>query len=442
MNNKINAVNKPRVHITTLGCSKNLYDSEILMGQLKANAVPLIEDPQGADVIIVNTCGFITPAKQESIDAILEAGQIKKNNPDLKLLVCGCLSQRYQTDLQKEIPEVDQYFGTEDFQSILKYLNLNADAPDHLYETRHLSQQSHFAYLKIAEGCNHKCAFCAIPLMRGQYRSRRISEIIKEAQILAQSGVKELILIAQDTTFYGLDLYKEQRIVELVGELEKVEGIEWIRLHYAYPTTFPNELIDVMAASSKIVHYMDLPLQHITDSMLRIMKRGGKVHRIRRILHDLREKIPDIALRTTFIVGHPGETEEDFGILKEFVREMKFDRLGVFTYSPEENTSAYPLQYPEPATAEKRYAELMDIQQKISYDSNQKKIGQVFRVLIDEVNPATMSAIGRTYADSPEIDNEVILENLTWLPQPGSFVMAEITDAGEYELFAHILEEK
>ncbi len=434
--------NKPRIHVTTLGCSKNLYDSEILMGQFKANEVPLTSDPEEADVIIVNTCGFITPAKQESIQAILEAGEIKKKRPGTKLLVCGCLSKRYYADLKLEIPEVDEYFGTEDFQNILSYLNLPVPAPEFLYENRYLSQQQHFAYLKIAEGCNHKCAFCAIPLMRGSYRSRRLEEIVEEARLLSEQGVKELILIAQDTTFYGLDRYKKQRLIELLEALEPLPGIEWIRLHYAYPTTIQDELIERIADSEKIVKYIDLPLQHVTDRMLKIMKRGGNSRRIRQILERIRHRIPEVAIRTAFIVGHPGETEEDFEALKRFVQEFEFDRLGVFVYSPEENTSAYELPHPEPEIAEERYRELMSLQREISLRKNLAKIGKTYPVLIDEVNSEENSAFGRTYADSPEIDNEVIFENVPANLTPGQFVPAQIVDAGEYELFAQIVEEK
>ncbi len=437
---KKEAQQKPRIHVTTLGCSKNLYDSEILMGQFKANAVPLTPHPEEADVIIVNTCGFITPAKQESIQAILEASEIKKRRPGTKLLVCGCLSKRYYADLKHEIPEVDEYFGTEDFQNILAYLNLPLPSPKYLYEQRYLSQQRHFAYLKIAEGCNHKCAFCAIPLMRGQYRSRRLEEIVDEARILADQGVKELILIAQDTTFYGLDLYKSQRLVDLLEKLEAIPNIEWIRVHYAYPTTLQNQLIEQIASSEKVVNYVDLPLQHITDRMLKIMKRGGSSRRIRQILERIRVRIPDVAIRTAFIVGHPGETEADFQELKRFVEEFEFDRLGVFVYSPEENTRAYELPHPEPEIAEERYNELMTLQRDISLRKNLAKIGKSYRVLIDEVNQEQHSAYGRTYADSPEIDNEVVLENIPVELSPGQFVQARVVDAGEYELFAQILE--
>ncbi len=442
MNTSHKTGNNLKIHVTTLGCSKNVYDSEILMGQLKANRVHLIDDPNRADVIIVNTCGFITPAKEESIQAILEAGKIKKSHPGQKLLVCGCLSQRYRPDLRQDIPEVDEYFGTEDYRGILEYLNLTPDPPEHLYEKRLLSRAGHYAYLKISEGCSHTCAFCAIPLIRGEHRSRPMEQILDEARLLAEKGVKELILIAQDTTYYGVDLYGRQRIVELMRELEKIEGPEWIRLHYAYPTTFPDELIELIGQSSRIVHYLDLPVQHITDSMLKIMKRGGSSRQIRDLFQTIRERIPDVILRTTLIVGHPGETEADFGALKRFVEEMRFDRLGVFTYSPEENTAAFSLPSPEPEIARQRYSEIMELQQEISLEKNYAKLGKVYRVLIDEFDPGTKTAVGRTYGDSPEIDNEVILENVEGEIKPGEFYDVRIIDVGEYEIFGQIPEDK
>ena len=432
--------NNLKIHVTTLGCSKNLYDSEILMGQLKSNRVNLIDDPHQADVVIVNTCGFITPAKQESIQAILEAGKIKKSRPGQKLLVCGCLSKRYQPDLRKDIPEVDEYFGTEEYYEILNYLNLKPDPPEHLYEKRLLSRARHYAYLKISEGCSHNCAFCAIPLIRGPHRSRPLEQILSEARLLARQGVKELILIAQDTTYYGVDLYGGQRIVELLQELEKIDGLEWIRLHYAYPTTLPEELIDLMAQSSRIIHYLDMPVQHITDSMLKIMKRGGSSRQIREIFRKIRERIPDIVLRTTLIVGHPGETEDDFTALKQFVEETRFDRLGVFTYSAEENTAAFALPAPDPEIAQNRYSQLMELQRQISLEKNYTRLGKTFRVLIDEYDAASGTAIGRTYGDSPEIDNEVILENVHRGIKPGEFYDVRIIDVGEYEIFGQILE--
>jgi ribosomal protein S12 methylthiotransferase len=432
----------PRVHISTLGCSKNVYDSEILLGQLKANGAELIAKPEEADVIIINSCGFILPAKEESIQAILEAVEHKKNKKNLKILVCGCLSARYYTQLQKQIPEVDAYFGTEDFSSILNYLNLPIKNDGHLYQDRLLTTKPHFAYLKISEGCNHGCAFCAIPLMRGRHRSRPLAELVREAEILIQRGVKEIILIAQDTTFYGLDLYNKQCLIDLLEKLERLKGLEWIRIHYAYPTTFQDELIEVMAASDKIVHYVDLPIQHISDKMLKIMKRGGTAQRIRQILENLRQRIPRVAIRSTLIVGHPGETAEDFLEMRKFVEEFKFDRLGAFIYSPEENTAAYKLSAPARTVAEERYNEIMMTQQHISRQKNESLIGKTMRVIVDEYDAGTFTASGRTYADSPEIDNEVFVQKKILTPKPGEFYYVRITDATEYELSGEILEKK
>lgn len=432
-------VSTRRIHITTLGCSKNLYDSEILMGQLQAHRAELVDDPEDAEVIIINTCGFIQPAKEESIQAILEAEQLKKADPSKKVLVCGCLSQRYARELRRELPLVDAFFGTEDYANILKFLEYDQpSAPDHLYERRTLSTPGHYAYLKIAEGCNHTCAFCAIPLMRGRHRSRPLPELTEEARLLADRGVKELILISQDTTFYGLDLYREQKLLPLLQELERISGIEWIRLHYLYPTTVPDALIDYLAESEKVVPYLDMPVQHITDRMLAIMKRGGNSRRIRQIFEQARQKIPGVTLRTTLIVGHPGETEADFAALKDFVQEFQFDRLGVFTYSHEENTPAHALEDLDPDIKEARYAELMEIQQHISWQKNQARVGETLRVLLDEVDWQTMTAVGRTAGDSPEIDNEVIIESVHRPIRVGEFVEASVVDASEYELYAKL----
>jgi ribosomal protein S12 methylthiotransferase len=410
------------------------------MGQLQVNDIAFAESPENADILIVNTCGFITPAKQESIQAILEATELKNRNEKLKVLVCGCLSARYQKDLMHEIPQVDAYFGTEDYQSILDYLQLPLTRNAPLYENRLLSTKPHYAYLKISEGCNHKCSFCAIPLMRGRHRSRPMEDLVKEAWLLAEKGVKELILIAQDTTFYGLDLYKKQRIIDLLKELEKVDGLEWIRLHYAYPTTIQDELVTLIESSSKIVHYVDLPIQHITDRMLKIMKRGGTSYRIKQIMENLRKRIPNIAIRTTFIVGHPGETEKDFMELKKYVQDFKFERLGAFVYSPEENTHAYKMKSPNEAIAQKRYQELHEIQQQISLQNNEKLCGKILKILIDEYDPEHRTAVGRTYADSPEIDNEVILENIEGNLETGKFYLTKIISAAEYEIFGQIVE--
>jgi len=433
---------KPSIHITTLGCAKNVYDSEILMGQLQANGITLLKNPEEADIIIINTCGFITPAKQESINAILEAVKNKNQNHHQRVLAAGCLSSRYRNELTKEIPEVDEYFGTEDYTKIMNYLNMEIKSPDHLFEKRIISTKAHYAYLKISEGCNHVCAFCAIPLIRGIHRSRPMMEILREAKQLVVKGIKELILIAQDTTYYGIDLYGEQKLGELLLNLEKIKGLEWIRIHYAYPTTFQDSLIDIIKGSDKIVHYIDLPIQHISNRMLRMMKRGGTSKQIIQIFEKLRNKIPDIALRTTLLVGHPGETEADYRELKKFIQEFQFDRLGIFTYSPEENTVAYRLSHPKKEIAEERYAEIMEIQQHISLISAQEFIAKKTKIIIDEIDQYNLIAIGRTYADSPEIDNEVILEDISEKIQEGNFYQVNIYHATEYELFGKLEEEK
>lgn len=430
-----------KVHITTLGCSKNTYDSELLMGQLKEHDAQFVSSPQEADLLIINTCGFIAPAKQESIDAILEAERLKQADPHKKIVVCGCLSQRYGDDLRKEIPAIDGIFGTEDFQNILRFLNYNGSiSPEYLYEKRQQLTPSHYAYLKISEGCNHTCSFCAIPLMRGKHRSRPLEHLIAEARLMADRGVKELILIAQDTTYYGLDLYGEQRLVQLLRELEKIEPLEWIRLHYLYPTTVKEDLLHAMANSAKIVPYLDMPIQHITDRMLRIMKRGGTGRRIRDIFDNARSILPDATLRTTLIVGHPGETDEDFQALREFVQEVRFDRLGVFTYSHEENTHAHRMDDLPQHIKERRYGKIMEIQQQIALEKNQALIGQISRVLIDQVDAESATASGRTAGDSPEIDNEVIVNFLDQEIKPGEFLNVRITDASEYDLFGKIEE--
>jgi ribosomal protein S12 methylthiotransferase len=434
-------VKNMRIHLTTLGCAKNLYDSEILMGQLTANKVILMDNPHEADVIIINTCGFIKPAKQESIEAILEAVQIKKHQSGLKLLVCGCLSKRYNSELKRELPEVDAFFGTEDFTSIINYLGLTLKSPEHLYEKRYLSQNHHFAYLKISEGCNHKCAFCAIPLMRGRYKSRSMQSIVEEGKILAARGVVELILIAQDTTSYGVDLYNKQCIVELLQQLEMINGIRWIRLHYGYPTTFPTDLAVLISGSRKILPYIDLPIQHISDNVLIKMKRGSSSEKIKNLLNTLRKQIPEVTLRTTLIVGHPGETRHDFKQLEKFVTEFEFDRLGVFQYSAEENTPAYDLPAPSKKTTQARYEKIMEIQRQISLKKNRTKIGNIINVLVDEIENEHQTAIGRTMADSPEIDNLVFVKNISENTKPGDFLSVKVSDANEYELFGQIAED-
>ena len=431
--------NRKRIHITTLGCSKNVYDSEMLIGQLRLRQADLVDAPEDAEVVIINTCGFIDLAKQESIDAILEAEQLKREDPSKKIIVCGCLSQRYGEELKEELTVVDAFFGTEDYQNILKFLDYSPEvSPTFLYENRQLSTPGHYAYLKISEGCNHTCAFCAIPIMRGRHRSRPMEHIIEETKHLAENGVKEVIIISQDTTFYGVDLYGSQKIVTLLHHLQDIEGIEWIRLHYLYPTTVQDELIELMGANPKIVSYLDMPIQHISDRMLAIMKRGGSSKRIKEIFENAREKIPDVTIRTTLIVGHPGETEEDFQLLKQFVGELKFDRLGIFTYSHEEDTPAYAMEDLDQQIKEERYRELMELQQGISLEKNLEKVGKRMRILIDEVDWGTLTAFGRTEGDSPEIDNEVIIEDIQQAVHAGEFVPARILDASEYQLFGKI----
>jgi ribosomal protein S12 methylthiotransferase len=428
-----------KIHLTTLGCSKNIYDSEVLLGQLDGFGAQSVSSPEDADVIIINTCGFIASAKQESIDAILEAEKIKQGDPAKKVIVCGCLSQRYGSELKKELPSIDGIFGTEDYQNILQFLSMNGkNSPDHLYEQRYQLTPSHYAYLKISEGCNHKCSFCAIPLMRGRHRSRPIEQIVDEARQLAHNGVKELILISQDTTFYGLDLYHSQKIVDLLKRLEEIDRLKWIRLHYLYPTTVQDELIDYIGSSEKVVPYLDMPIQHISDRMLKIMKRGGTSRRIAEIFDNARSILPNVSLRTTLIAGHPGETEEDFNILKDFVRGMRFDRLGVFVYSQEENTTSYELPDLPQELKQNRFNELMKIQQNVSTEKNRAKIGTIEDVLIDEVDAQNSVATGRTKGDSPEIDGEVSISDFHTVPVPGSFVRVRINDATEYDLIGKI----
>jgi len=429
-----------KIHITTLGCSKNEYDSGILAGLLKQQHQQLMEDPEESDIIIINTCGFIGPAKEETVEAVLEAVELKKQGVVEKIIVFGCMVVRYLKELQQEIPEVDFYFGTEAYSQILKSLQLTPPQnPGEYYKSRHIELPAHSAYLKLAEGCNHQCSFCAIPLMRGQHKSRTMASIIAEARLLADKGIKELILISQDSTYYGIDLYGKQKLPELVKKLEEIERVQWIRLHYFYPTTVPEELIELMATSKKIVPYIDIPLQHVSDNMLKRMKRGGSKEKIIDLLTSFREKIPDVAIRTSFIVGFPGETEADFLELKQFIQDFRFDRLGVFIYSAEEGTAAFEFgDTVEEEIKTNRYSELMEIQRDISLENNLKKIGQVCDVIIDAKLDNENLWVGRTYADSPEIDNEVILSNINkhGSVNIGDIIPVRITDAAEYELYA------
>ena len=425
-NNKINVI--------TLGCSKNTYDSEVLMGQLMSNNKNVVHEEDG-NIVVINTCGFIDNAKQQSIDTILE--NVKKKNEGLidKVFVTGCLSERYKPDLKKEIPDVDEYFGTTEMPSLLKHLG--ADYKHELIGERLLTTPKNYAYLKISEGCDRPCSFCAIPLMRGKHKSIPIEDLVKEAKILAEKGIKELILIAQDSTYYGIDLYGKRKLSKLLKELVKVEGIEWIRLHYAFPNGFPLDVLEVINSEPKICNYIDIPLQHISDKILKSMKRGASMDKINNLLQSFRNKVPGIALRTTLIVGYPGETNEDFDLLKKWVKKSKFDRLGCFTYSHEENTGAYNLidDVPEEIKHE-RLNEIMEIQSQISWELNQNKIGQTFRVLVDRKRGSYY--VGRTQYDSPDVDNEVLIEAKSNFLRVGQFVNAKIIDASDFDLYAEV----
>jgi ribosomal protein S12 methylthiotransferase len=427
--------NKAKINIVTLGCSKNIVDSEVLMGQLKGNNMQVSHESEQLDfgTVIINTCGFIDNAKQESIDTILKYVDLKERGDIEKVYVTGCLSQRYKDDLEKEIPNVDAYFGTNDLARILK--TLGADYKHELIGERLITTPSHFAYFKIAEGCNRPCSFCAIPLMRGGHVSKSIEDLVKEAKLLAKNGTKELILIAQDLTYYGLDIYNERKLADLLRHLSDVEGIDWIRMQYAYPSQFPMDVLDVMNERSNICKYLDMPLQHITDNMLKSMRRGITKRRTIELINDIRERVPNIALRTTLIAGYPGETEKDVEEVIDFVEKMKFDRLGVFTYSHEENTHAYTLvdDVPEEIKQE-RADQIMAVQQDISLALNQAKVGKQYKVLIDRIEKDHF--VGRTEFDSPEVDNEVLITATDEYLRIGDFVNVEIESAAEFDLYA------
>jgi ribosomal protein S12 methylthiotransferase len=432
-------ISKPRVNVITLGCSKNIHDSEVLMGQLRGNQMNVVHEAeklQSNDIIVINTCGFIDNAKQESIDTILQYSELKEQGKVGKVVVTGCLSERYKPELEAEITNVDAYFGTND----LKYLlgNLGADYKHELLGERLLSTPSHFAYFKIAEGCNRPCSFCAIPLMRGKHVSKPIEDLVKEAKFLAKNGTKELILIAQDLTYYGLDLYNKRNLADLLRNLSDVEGIEWIRLQYAYPSGFPMDILDVMNERSNICNYLDMPLQHITDNMLKSMRRGTTRQKTIDLVNSIRDRVPNLALRTTLICGYPGETEYDFQEMKDWVAETRFDRLGCFTYSHEEKTHAHLLTDDVPEDVKQQRVEaIMDIQQGISYDKNQQKTGQTYKVLIDKKDGDYF--IGRTEFDSPEVDNEVLLDASVDYANIGSFVNVQIDRAEDFDLYGHIV---
>ena len=425
-------IKKNTINVITLGCSKNLYDSEVLMGQLRANNKEVVHEGAG-NIVVVNTCGFIGSAKEESVNTILSQIEKKQRGEIDKVYVTGCLSERYKPDLQKEIPEVDAYFGTTDLPQLLKVLG--ADYKHELLGERLTTTPKNYAYLKIAEGCDRPCSFCAIPLMRGKHRSTPIEDLVAQAQKLAADGVKELILIAQDLTYYGLDLHQERRLAALLRALVQVNGIEWIRLHYAFPTGFPIDVLEVMRSEPKICNYLDIPLQHIADPILKSMRRGTTKAKTTALLHMFREQVPGITLRTTLIVGYPGETEADFTVLKNWVKEMRFERLGCFTYSHEEQTHAYQLEDNVPQEVkEARAAEIMELQSEISFEHNQNKVGQTYRCMIDRVEGGYF--VGRTEMDSPDVDNEVLVDAKNHYLKVGDFTDLKIIEATAFDLFA------
>jgi len=423
---------KNKINVVTLGCSKNVYDSEVLMGQLKANNKEVAHEEEG-NIVVINTCGFIDNAKEESVNTILTYAEKKEAGLVDKVFVTGCLSERYKPDLEAEIPNVDQYFGTTDLPLLLKALG--ADYKHELIGERLTTTPKHYAYLKISEGCDRPCSFCAIPLMRGKHRSKSIEDLVVEAQKLAKDGVKELILIAQDLTYYGLDLYKQRALGKLLRALVGVEGIEWIRLHYAFPTGFPEEVLDIIREEPKICNYIDIPLQHISDKVLKSMRRGTTYAKTNTLLDLFKKKVPQMAIRTTLIVGYPGEKEEDFALLKNWVREMRFDRLGCFAYSHEENTHAFNLVDDVPAEIKQQRAnEIMEIQSQISWEKNQEKIGSTLRCLIDRKEGDYF--IGRSEFDSPDVDNEIHIDARKYYVKIGDFVDVKITNAGDFDLEA------
>ena len=427
---------KKHINIITLGCSKNLVDSEKIMGQLQYGPFHITHDADGpADVVVINTCGFIHDAKEESIDTILQYTNAKKKGLIGEVIVTGCLSQRYKDLLTDEIPEADAWFGVDNQEDLFSYLKQKYS--DNIND-RFLTTPSHYAYLKIAEGCDRTCSFCAIPMIRGKFKSKEITELVEEAEQLASKGVKELLLIAQDLTYYGYDLKKRSLLPRLLNALTPIEGIEWIRLHYAYPNNFSHEVIELMASEPKICHYLDIPLQHINDEILKSMRRNTSKHAIIKLLNEIREKIPDVALRTTLLVGYPGETHKEFQELLRFVEETRFERLGVFTYSAEEGTRAYSLKDTVSQKEKQRRAEaVMELQQGISLELNQEKVGKVFRVLIDREESEHF--VARTEYDSPEVDNEVLISKSSQL-KPGEFYDVKITSASEFEMYGDLLQ--
>jgi len=429
---------KPRVNVVTLGCSKNTYDSEVLMGQLKGNHFDVVHEAEAGlnDIIVINTCGFIDNAKQESIDTILQYSELKEQGKVGKVIVTGCLSERYKPELEAEITNVDSWFGTNDLQNLLS--SVGANYKHELIGERLLTTPSHFAYFKIAEGCNRPCSFCAIPLMRGKHMSTPMDQLIKNAESLAKNGTKELILIAQDLTYYGLDLYGKRNLDELLRRLSDVNGIDWIRLQYAYPSGFPMEILDVMTERDNICKYLDMPLQHISDNMLKSMRRGITKQKTIDIVNEIRDKVPGIAMRTTLITGYPGETQQDFEEMAQWVEDTRFDRLGCFTYSHEEKTHAHSLVDDVPEEVKQdRVDAIMEIQQGISFDKNQEKIGNTYKVLIDKKDGGYF--IGRTEFDSPEVDNEVLIDASQHYATVGSFVNVKIDSAEDFDLYGQIV---
>ncbi|WP_295984052.1 30S ribosomal protein S12 methylthiotransferase RimO [uncultured Algibacter sp.] len=426
---------KNKINVVTLGCSKNVYDSEVLMGQLKANGKDVVHEEEG-NIVVINTCGFIKNAKEESVNTILEYVQKKQDGDVDKVFVTGCLSERYKPDLLKEIPNVDEYFGTTELPGLLKALG--ADYKHELIGERLTTTPKNYAYLKIAEGCDRPCSFCAIPIMRGKHRSTPIEEIVIEAEKLAANGVKELILIAQDLTYYGLDLYKKRNLAELLEALVKVDGVDWIRLHYAFPTGFPLDVLDVMNREPKVCNYLDIPLQHISDSILKSMRRGTTKEKTTRLLQEFRTKVPNMTIRTTLIVGYPGETEENFQELKQWVSDMRFERLGCFTYSHEENTHAYNLEDDVPEDVKiDRANQIMEIQSQISWELNQFKIGQEFKVIVDRKEGNYF--VGRTEFDSPDVDNEVLIDATKIYLKTGEFTTVKIIEAEDFDLYGEVI---
>ncbi len=432
-------VQKPRINVITLGCSKNTYDSEILMGQLKGSQFNVVHEAANTaanDVVVINTCGFIDNAKQESIDTILQFSALKEQGKVGKVIVTGCLSERYKPELSAEINNVDAWFGTNDLQNLL--LSVGANYKHELVGERLLTTPSHYAYFKIAEGCNRPCSFCAIPLMRGKHLSKPIEELVNDAKKLAKNGTKELILIAQDLTYYGLDLYNKRKLDELLKHLSDVDGIEWIRLQYAYPSGFPMEILDVMNERQNICKYLDMPLQHISNNMLKSMRRGITKEKTIDLVNKISDKVPNLALRTTLICGYPGETEQDFEEMKNWVEETRFDRLGCFTYSHEEKTHAHTLIDDVPEDVKQsRVNEIMDIQQQISFDLNQEKTGRIYKVLIDKKEGDYF--VGRTEFDSPEVDNEVLIDAKLQYATIGEFVNVQINRSEDFDLYGTIV---